>query len=215
MVLLLLFGFLGFANSLALDNLGEAEQINEGILGISDTVTNKDISSEYLKQEWTKILDTTGWGKVVLAIYNFIKVFDPLFKAVLGMEFSLTLGFALAIMFWIIIFMLIYQPVNIIFQKKWFAILGAVVITCIIGVSGVIRGAVNMLSSVLTSQLLIVICFVVTIIVLILFSLFGKIFKKYFEKQKEEEEKDREARDRALLHAQAENVQKQVDDYPM
>jgi len=164
-----------------------------------------ELKSKYLQQEWGKIIINKP---VIGSIHKFLLSINPLFKAILGVEYSLSWAFAFAIIIWFCLFKLLYPPASQLFGNKWSGFLGAFIISSLIGLSGVIKKAVDMLSFVIKNQWLVWVSLLIAILFVFLFDYFGKSIKKYMKQEKEQSKKEQTEQDRQVLHAQA-NVAKQ------
>ena len=61
-----------------------------------NVIANNQARQEYLQQEWTKVLNKTSTGKILVKISDSIKKINPFFKIVLGVEYSLSWQFFFA-----------------------------------------------------------------------------------------------------------------------
>lgn len=83
-----------------------------------DNLSNNETRGEYLKQEWTKILEKTTLGKFFLGISNVLKVFSPVFKIFIGVDYSLSWYFYLCLFIWIFVVCFIYNSIKNLLQLK-------------------------------------------------------------------------------------------------
>ncbi len=179
------------------DNINQLEDTKEKIEVFGD----KDARNEYLKQEWTKILEKTTIGKAIVWFgENILKPLNPFFKIVLGVEYSFSLAFIFAIIIWLILFVLI-SPAAIGMSNN--IIIGLIIsfcITCIIGLTGVIRKAVDFLNFAITN---IWIAWISLLIAIMIAVLLGKLTKQTIKGMKETSKKEQLERDKKIIHTEA------------
>ena len=188
LVLFLIIVF-SVTSSTALEN--SLEKITEKAGNIGEFAENEEVRSEYLKKEWTKILEKTNSGKILLSISNFFGKFNPLYKIILGVEYSLSWAFFLACLIWLMIFLFLLGPLGAMFEKKLFAIVGAFAITSIIGINGIIKKALDRISDVVNNPKAIWISIILAIFLVAIFRAIGRLIKKWIEKEKEKAEKEK------------------------
>ncbi len=177
-------------------------------------LTNEETREEYLKKEWKKMFSK---NKYLSPIFNFLdkilNFFNPFFKIVLGVEYGLSWAFIFALAIWIILFMFIYQPAGALFGNTVFGIIGSFVITSLIGLSGVIKKAVEVLSAAITERWIIGIAIFATIIIGILIVYFGGNLKKFIEQQKEKHEKEKTEQHRKIIETSADIEKEKMKGY--
>jgi len=156
----------------------------------------KDISTTYLKQEWEKILNKTSnpVGKVLWATNNVLHALSPVFKLLVGVEYSFSWLFWLSFFVWIAIVIIIYLILKEPLQFKWWLSLSISVIIIAIGAqSGIISKLVLFASPLLDNTWMIWGAIMTGIIIVYLYSYLMKQFGKTLkEKQKKEDEERRE-----------------------
>ena len=187
---------------------GKIEKATETVESLSDTGR-----SEYLKQEWKKILGKSKFGEIVLSISNFIGKLNPFFKAVLGVEYSLSWLFVFAVMIWIILFVIIYPILDSLINKKLISFIASFAVVSLVGLSGVIRKAVELLSFALKNKWLVWASFAITIIIVIVIIAFGGGLKKIIQKEKEEAAKRKTEQEREIISTSAEIEKKKLEGY--
>jgi hypothetical protein len=177
-------------------------------------LSNNETRDEYLKKEWKKIFSK---NKYLSPIFNFfdkiLNFFNPFFKIVLGVEYDLSWAFIFALAIWMILFMFLYQPVGALFNNTAFGIIGSFIITSLIGLSGVIKKAVELLSTAITERWLIGIAIFVTIIIGIIIVYFGGNLKKFIEQQKEKHEKEKTEQHRKIIETSADIEKEKMKGY--
>jgi hypothetical protein len=189
----------------------EAQKISD----IGGKISKQNVSAQYLKQEWNKILLKNKYVapviKVIDAIFTFL---NPLFKPILGVEYSFSLAFILALVIWIVLFIFMFQPAKAIFSDKAsFALIASFAITSLIGLSGTIKYFVDLISTVITSTIIFWISVAITILISILIIHFGGGLKQLIEQERAKATKDQTEKDRKIIHIDAEISKKQLDSY--
>ena len=174
-----------------------------------DTATTEP---EYLKQEWKKFLGENKFGQILLKINDFIEKLNPVIKPILGVDYSLTLLFFFALAIWIGLLVLIYPITSQLFDNKLFGFIASFAVVSLIGLSGVIRKAVDLLSTVLKNQWIAWVAFGVTIIIAVLLGALGGSIQENMKKSKDEEGKEQEKRDRETLHTVSESQKRALED---
>jgi len=154
----------------------------------------KEVSTAYLKQEWTKILQNNKVGRAILAVSNTLYSLSPVFKILIGAEYSLSWYFFLCLGVWIAIIILIYGPTKTIFpEKQWIGFIIAIIITTIGAQFGAITKPIEMIMPLFTNPWIIVGSVVIAALILYLYSAFMKQFGETLkQKDKKEAEERRE-----------------------
>tara|TARA_Y100000310_G_scaffold308376_1_gene351404 strand:- start:808 stop:1569 length:762 start_codon:yes stop_codon:yes gene_type:complete len=184
------------------DKLDDLEEVGEFI-------DDEDVRSEYLTQEWTKLLEKTQAGKIILGIGNFLSKISPIFKVILGVEYSLSWAFVFAIIIWLIFFIFILGPADAFFPNKLFSIIGAFIITSLIGISGSIKKILDILIiNLVDNQRAIWISIIIAIILIVLFRFLGKAIGDWFKKTKEEAKKEKTKEAEETIRTKGEIYQK-------
>lgn len=156
-----------------------------------------------LNKDWAVSLDekTSGIMSIVLAISNFLEVFNPFYKVVLGMEYSLSFAFAFGVAIWLFFIFILYPIASGLFKNRLFGFVGAFCIASLIGLAGIIKRAVD-LFSIITSTKLLWVTLLVFVVILILMFIFRDAIKKWTKEEKAEQVE----KDKAILHTEAENI---------
>lgn len=89
-------------------NLPGQDQI-EALQRNVDTLTNPQSSTDYLKQEWTKIIQDTSFGKNMIQFGQFLTTLNPIFNLILGLGFSWSWIFFLTLALWICFLIWVYR----------------------------------------------------------------------------------------------------------
>jgi len=149
----------------------------------------KNVSTTYLKQEWTKILEKTGAGRMLLKVSDLLTSLNFFWKPVLGIEYSLSWLFVFAVSIWLVIFYLVYGAFTSLSENKLLKILLGFVITSLIGYSGAIKTAVDSMGKIIINKWVALIIFIIAILIIVLASKLAPILEE--RKRKIEEETDR------------------------
>ncbi len=210
-LIFLLFGILFYFQIISADLGSSLDEkvagIEEGIEKIEDIA--KDDSGEYLKQEWTKILQNTEGGRRVLVVNNFIATyFNWFFKLVLGVEYSLSWAFVFSILVWVGLFLFLINPISSFSQNKLVGGVSAFLVSSLIGLAGGIKVFVNIVSSFVDNRFLFWISLIVLIILVLVMNILGRYVSKYITQSKERFEKEHEELDRASLKVFAKQFKK-------
>lgn len=114
LIVVYLFGGVLAASSLdgVESQFDEGREKLEGVKGGIDTLTEKEQREEYLKEEWTKILGKTSFGSFIVSVGEFLEKLNPVFKLLIGIEFSLSWIFFLSLIMWIAIIVIVYKPLK-------------------------------------------------------------------------------------------------------
>lgn len=219
---MLFFSFLSLFFVCASDIRESAESMARDPLGVGvDPVKLADKkpedlvsdSSSYLKQEWIKFIEKDEFGKYIVGFSNFLKTLNPLFKIILGVDYSLSWAFVFAVIIWLTLFFFLLKPTEAIFGNPFFGFIGAFAISSLVGLAGVIKKVVDMLTFMITNAWIAWVALAVTIFISIIFEKLGGNFKKAIEEMKEKQAKQRTAQDREIIHADAEVSKKNLESY--
>lgn len=170
----------------------ELESGVEKIQNVSEKLSDEDARKEYLKQEWTKILESKWWGKMILGIGVVFGALSPVFKLLIGIEYSLSWLFFLSLGAWIAIVVIIYEPAKNLIQTSGWVSFGIAAVVATLGAQlGTIQMALNLflplfknLWSTLTTIL----------VVIILIYAYSSVMKYFGEKMKEDIKRENEQR---------------------
>lgn len=151
----------------------------------------KNISNDYLKQEWTKILQTKQWGIFILGIGSVFEALNPVWKILIGIEYGLSWLFFLTLLFWIAIVRIIYDPLKNILQFEWWSSLGiALIIPAFAARFDIFENFVGFFIPLFTNKWIIIISVIIGGLVVYLYHMFlekfGAALKEKYKKEKEE-----------------------------
>tara|TARA_Y100000310_G_scaffold111916_1_gene110315 strand:+ start:3664 stop:4404 length:741 start_codon:yes stop_codon:yes gene_type:complete len=168
----------------------EVERLHE----IGEKATDEAARSEYLKQEWTKMLEKSKIGKFMNKTQEYVKPVNPVIKLTFGLEFSWSWVFFLTLSLWFFILMLFYRTINVFVSiKKIIKILISLALIIIISAFGLTKIAAEYIIkaiSLMPNLALQVITIVFLIAVFVFFSSYANIFKQIAKKLKKEKEID-------------------------
>ncbi|MBR9706543.1 hypothetical protein GOV14_05895 [Candidatus Pacearchaeota archaeon] len=169
---------------------GLPSEIDTGIK-IANKLSDEELRKNYLKQEWTKILNNSKAGPYLVKADEFLTKASPVFKTFLGLEFTFSWIFLLTFVIYFVLLNMVFKLsrlTKVYLDKDYqgyvrFGIIAAFFILfssvripkylasgIIILISGNAHWAVQLLLSILVTT--------VIIIVSIFFDQIGKFFKK-------------------------------------
>ncbi len=166
-----------------------------GISGVADNLPEntdeaKDVASDYLKQEWTKILERNDFGQAILGVGRVLSALNPVFLILFGLEYSFSWYFFMIFFLWITIFVIIFRAIYVVFPDKMWISLGISLIVLILGAqTKSIQKGVDLLSPFIQSRTAIFLFFLGLIILLtidaVIMRMLRKITKDRLDKDKE------------------------------
>jgi len=164
------------------DEVGQIEDIVDK----GEDFQESDDKREYLKQEWTSILEKSGSGRILLGISKILNAFSPAFKFFLAIEYSLSWIFFITLFFWLATFFIIFDAGNNMFEGKGWVSAGiAAIIPTIAAHAGVFSSVIDFFSVLFTSKWPIIITIIIAIILLVLYHKLMKNLKIKFKKETE------------------------------
>lgn len=172
------------------ETFGKIEDTKEKISELSD----EDIRSQYLKEEWTKLLEKGPVGQFLIKISNLFKYLNPLFLLFLKVEYTLSWIFFLTLAFWLTGVMIVYIALKTVFPNQKIVVLGISAAMITLGARfNAIDKLLTFFSPLFTSKWIIIITLVVAFILLQVYKIFMKKLGKHLAKgYKTEKEKGRE-----------------------
>ena len=220
----LLLIFLLFLNILALTliqtNLTKAQETPPGLPPqlaqdpqelIEKAKNQTQTSTEYLKQEWKKMLSNTPViGPIITVLDKIFTALNPIFKVILGVDYGLCWAFIFALMLWIILVVIIYYPAWGLFNSKPLGLLVAIASSSLIGISKVIKKAADLLVIMITKRWLFWISLILTILIGIII---WKLESDFFKKLKEEAEKVKTEEAQKTTQAMGKVAKKELEGY--
>ena len=87
-----------------------AERVEEGVEKveeIEEKLTDEEVATEYLKQEWTKILNKTAIGPFVNQADSYLEISSPFFEFFLDVPYSLSWQFVTTLLIFIVLILYI------------------------------------------------------------------------------------------------------------
>lgn len=166
------------------------------------------VSKDYLKKEWVKVLNNTDHplGKALWATHRGLVFLSPVFKVLVGIEYSFSWLFLLTLVIWVTLVTFFYRILSVFSTfSKWASFAISLCVIVIISamripltLSNKIIDAINLLTSWPIRLALII----ALIIGLILISTFSKQCESLVKKWKENRKKMKIAMEIAELKAQ-------------
>lgn len=184
------------------------EKIDETAGKIEDVenkLTDEEARNQYLKQEWDKILLE---NKYVGSIYGFTKgvlVFlNPFFKVILGIEYSFSWAFFLALLLFIAFFIIAYIPFKnyILVEYQTLAIIAGLIVASLISLSAM-KKIISLLGLILINIYYTMIFALAAILLLLLYAIINKKFGAKLKaemKKAAEERRERKAKTIEKIH---------------
>jgi len=171
-----------------------------------------NISTNYLKQEWTKILSNNKIGRVILQISGALTWLDFFWNPVFGMNYSLSWIFIFSFVIWVFFIVFFYQITKAVFSdRKLVAFIASFCIASIVGTAGVIKKVAEQLSVIVNNVWIAWISLGIALLIMFLVVKFGGTFKAYLEKQKENSEKDKTEKANKIIQTRGEIAKKELD----
>jgi hypothetical protein len=195
--------------------LGEVPLVEEVQAGQQtyEQYTAAQNKSDYLKQEWVKILEKNKILGPIFKVINSVFVFlSPFFKIVLGYD-SLSWGFIFAIAIWIALFFLISPAISQMIGSGLTGGLASFAIVSLVGLSGVIKKAVDMLNTVINNTWIFWVSLGVAILVVFIASIFGKQLKNWIKKMKKESEEAKTTEAQKTIQTTGKVAEKELETY--
>lgn len=161
----------------------------EKFRSLSENLSEEESRKDYLKQEWTKIAKNDKLAAIFFYTDKFFSTFDPLWENIFGIKFSWSWEFIFCLVIWIILIVIIYMPVKDIFNvNQLLTLIISIIISSLVGKSGVIKIAADQLTFAVKNIWLAIICLITAILIVMIYSYIMKRLGKDINKQSEEEE---------------------------
>ncbi|MBS3090872.1 hypothetical protein J4217_00295 [Candidatus Pacearchaeota archaeon] len=207
-----IFSITYFSHLAIAETVDDAIQTQTGFNpeNIPNPTNIEDIKTKYLQREWNQIIDKNA---IAEPIQRFLISINPFLKAVLGVEYALSWAFFFAIVIWISLFVFLQPIAEVLFKGKLFGILGAFIVASLIGLSGTIKRAVDMLTFVINNTWILWISVVVAIVITIILHRLGISFEQKIKQSKEAATKEQAERDRQILRTDAKVTKKDLESY--
>lgn len=157
---------------------GDVQKIQE----TGETFSDENTRTEYLNQKWN-LLEQSEFGRFLLKISSFLEKLNPFFKSVLGVEFSLSWNFFIALLILIALFVIVYSPFkNYIFiEHKVLGVVASLIVVLLMTQLGVMKTILSFLEIILKNIYYTLVAIVVIIALLSLYSLINKKFGEKFK----------------------------------
>ena len=166
----------------------------EKVKGIGENLTDSEIRSQYLKQEWGKILEKNKFFGPIIKGYGKVSPYtDPVFKYTLGITPSLTWLFILTLTLWIFFLIYVFRVMDFVSLfspiTKYITSIGLVIIVSITGVLKILAEDIINALSLFTTWWMQLIGIGIVITALIVASILSKNLKDVFKSMKEKRDK--------------------------
>jgi hypothetical protein len=160
----------------------------EAVSDIGEKFSEGDVTTAYLKKEWTKILEGSKYGRPFLGFLNLtdkiFSFFNPLWKYTLGIEFSWAWVFFISLFIWIAFIVVLYAPSKaLINTNPLFTLIFAIIVASLAGSGGIIPWATDLLSTALTNLWLVGLSIIIGIVLMALYYRFFDSLEKQSEKE--------------------------------
>lgn len=173
-------------------NIGENSSLIsnfEKFREISANLSEEEARKDYLYREWTKMAKNDKIAAVFFYTDMFFSTFDPLWENIFGIKFSWSWEFIFCLVLWILLIVMIFMPVRELVNLNWILAFGiSVIISCLVGKSGVIKQSADTLTFAVKNIWLAVLCLVIVVIIGIIYSSLMQKAGYDIRKQSEEEE---------------------------
>lgn len=175
----------------------------------SDEEEAKQVTKDYLRQEWDKILrNNTYVGPVIKQYEKISPITDPIFLYTMGMAPSLSWLFAITLILWITILIYFYRVLDLygFFSREISFVISVIslIIASLLGLIRIIAEFIIGAIAILTNPIVQVIVAVLIIVGLIVANYFSKQVQVYFKKIKENRAKMKQALNRRILQSDVE-----------
>ena len=199
LILIFLFSFIYAVNYSGTQNAVDSLNSNPDEI--------KDAGAEYLKQEWTKILERNDFGKIILAIGDFLTAINPIFKITIVVDYSLSWYFLFSFLVWIILFIFFFNlGRGILYGKSILVLILSFILTSLIGIGGGVREITDLFAYLIKDVWIASLAFISVLVIIFLLSKFGDAFSERVRKLVEQFEKDAIENDREIIHSTAEGL---------
>ncbi len=170
---------------------------SEKIVKAADNLSALNLSSNDsvdIKEPWTShpFFTDTRIGQGILKVNGVFEVLSPIFKILIGMKYSLSWLFFLSLGAWIALLIIVYKPVNGLFQAKpWLSFLIAFIIITIGAQFGALQLAVGFFVPLFKNKWIILLSMVIGGVIVYFYS---SVIDSFAKSIKEEKKKEDEAR---------------------
>lgn len=181
----------------------------QGIQEAGEKLTNEEQRSQYLKQEWGKILaNNTIMSPIIKGYEKISPITDPIFKYAIGLEPALNWLFVLTFTLWVAFLIYTFRIFELAspFSKsvQYATSIGIIIIISIMGATKALAEYIIDIISLFTTWWMQLIGIGLVIIGLVIASIFSKNLKDVFKAMKEKKAKDEEEINRKKLKTDVE-----------
>tara|TARA_Y100000310_G_scaffold240533_1_gene244357 strand:- start:44 stop:829 length:786 start_codon:yes stop_codon:yes gene_type:complete len=187
------------------------DDLEEKVEDVEEFIEDKDIRSEYLTKEWTKFLEKTSAGKILLWMSNILSKFSPVFKVILGVGYSLSWAFFFSVAIWIMFFVVLLGPIDAMFYNKLLAIATSFIVASLIGLAGIIKKILGILVTVVDSTLAIWLSVIAGGILIFILYAVGQRMGEQIKKSKKKSEEEATKRAQKEIQAAGEVAEKSFE----
>lgn len=204
---------LPFAFAETIGDLDKLKDTTDNIESNLEIAKNPELIREkYLNKEWFNILNKSNRTYIKTLLFA-IKYTNPFFKTVLGMNISFSWIFVFSLIIWLGFFFFLISPLSEIFRKKSLGLLASFSIASLIGISGVIKKAAEMLSFIIKNRWIASICFILAILIVFILKKLGLNIGKNIKNSRENTAKEQLEQDRKMIHSDAKIAKQDLDSY--
>ena len=175
-----------------LENLqNQGENIKEGW---------QEQNTTYLKQEWISIIEKNKYLKPILGTLDKILTFlSPLFKYTLGVDYSMSWAFIIALIIWMALIVIIYTPTKEILELNFWLSLIASFIIASLSAHFSMKYILSLFENILLNKWFVYLFILLWIFLIFLYYLiFRNLGRGIRESKKKEAEKRREYKQEVL-----------------
>lgn len=168
----------------------------EKVQEVTESLSDDETRSQYLKQEWGKILAKNKYiGPIIAGYEKASPIVDPISKYTIGLEPSLTWIYILTLILWIAFVIYIFRIMEFVslFSNvtKYLVSIGMVILISVIGVTRKLAEYIINAISLFSTWWMQLILITGVIIAIILASIFSKNLKDTAKAMKEKKDKER------------------------
>lgn len=176
----------------------------EKVKGIGENLIDSEVRSQYLKQEWGKILANNKFFGPIIKGYGKISPYtDPIFRYTIGIGPALNWLFILTLTLWIAFVIYIFRVMEFVSLfspiTRYITSLGLVIIISITGALKKLAEYIINTISLFNTWWMQLILVVIVIVALVIASIFSKNLKDVFKAMKENRDKAKEELRQAKL----------------
>ena len=186
---------IGFASATLDDVEDKVDSTLESLENVADNPGG--VAGDYLEKEWREAFEKNKVGEKILILSDFIKRLNPMFKLIIGVEYSLSWVFFLSLGAWIVLLVMVYFAIKAIFvPNEAINVAGGVIVSFLVARFGLFLKAIEFMSPFLKDKRIIFLFLVGILILLYIYIRLMNSLEKYTKKTmkliKEEEKEMKE-----------------------